>query len=82
VAGAKLYNVALFATPDIYEMPVPMLNFKASQNIGKYLVVSFVARNILNSEIRKTQTHRGTEYTTESFKIGRTIGLGLTFRIK
>jgi TonB-dependent receptor len=82
VAGAKLYNVALFATPDIYEMPVPMLNFKASQNIGKYLVVSFVARNILNSEIRKTQTHRGTQYTTESFKIGRTIGLGLTFRIK
>lgn len=82
VSGAKLYNVALFATPDIYEMPVPMLNFKTSQNIGKYLVVSFIARNILNSEIRKTQTHRGTQNTTESYKLGRTIGLGLTFRIK
>lgn len=82
VAGAKLYNIALYATPDVYEMPVPMLNFKTSQNIGKFVVLSFTARNILNSEIRKTQTHRGTVYNTEAFRIGRTYGISLTVRIK
>lgn len=82
VAGAKLYNIALYATPDVYEMPVPMLNFKTSQNIGRFVVLSFTARNLLNSEIRKTQTHRGTVYNTESYRIGRTYGISLTVRIK
>lgn len=82
VAGAKLYNIALYATPDVYEMPVPMLNFKTSQNIGKYVVLSFTARNLLNSEIRKTQTHRGTVYNTEAYRLGRTYGISLTVRIK
>lgn len=82
VAGAKLYNVALYATPDVYEMPVPMLNFKTSQNLGKFVVLSFTARNLLDSEIRKTQTHRGTVYNTEAFRLGRTYGISLTVRIK
>lgn len=82
VAGAKLYNIALYATPDVYEMPVPMLNFKTSQNIGKFVVLSFTARNLLNSEVRKTQTHRGTVYNTEAFRLGRTYGISLTVRIK
>lgn len=82
VAGAKLYNIALYATPDVYEMPVPMLNFKTSQNIGKFVVLSFTARNLLDSEIRKTQTHRGTVYNTEAFRLGRTYGISLTVRIK
>lgn len=82
VAGAKLYNIALYATPDVYEMPVPMLNFKTSQNLGKFVVLSFTARNLLNSEIRKTQTHRGTIYNTEAYRLGRTYGISLTVRIK
>lgn len=82
VSGEKLYSISMFATPDIYEKPVPMLNFKTSQQIGKYWVVSFSARNILNSEISKTQTFRGGEYIAESFRIGRTYSLGIAFRIK
>jgi hypothetical protein len=82
VSGAKLYSISMFATPDIYEKPVPILNFKTSQNLGKYWVVSFSARNLLNSSIAKTQEFRGGEYVAESFRIGRTFSLGLAFRIK
>jgi TonB-dependent receptor len=82
IAGPKLYNIALYATPDVYEMPVPMLNFKTSQSIGKFVVLSFIARNLLDSEIRKTQTHRGTVYNTEAYRLGRTYGISLTVRIK
>ncbi len=81
VSGKKLYSISMFATPDIYEAPVPMLNFKTSQRIGKYWMLSFTARNILNSEIAKTQVFRGEEYIAESFLLGRTYSLGLAFRL-
>jgi len=81
VSGRKLYSISMFATPDIYEAPVPMLNIKTSQKLGKHWILSFSARNILNSEIAKTQTFRGEEYVAESFLIGRTYSLGLSFRI-
>jgi outer membrane receptor protein involved in Fe transport len=82
VSGRKLYSISLFATPDIYEEPVPFLNFKTSQNIGKYWQISFIARNLLNARVVKTQRFRGEEYIAEAFSIGRTFGLGATFRIK
>ena len=82
VSGAKLYSISMFATPDIYEKPVPILNFKTSQNLGKYWIVSFSARNLLNSSIAKTQQFRGGEYVAESFRIGRTFSLGLAFRVR
>lgn len=82
VAGKKLYNISLFATPDIYEAPVPLLNFKTSQNIGKYWQVNAGVRNILNSKIQKTQIFRGESYVAESFSLGRTFNLGLVFRVK
>jgi TonB-dependent receptor len=82
VSGQKLYSISMFATPDIYEKPVPVLNFKTSQQLGKYWIVSFSARNLLNSSISKTQLFRGGEYIAESFRLGRTFSLGLAFRIK
>lgn len=82
VSGRKLYNISLFATPDVYEEAVPMLNFRTSQNIGKYWQLSFSVRNIFNSEISKTQFFRGETVIAESFFIGRTFSAGITFRIR
>jgi TonB-dependent receptor len=82
VSGAKLYSISLFATPDVYEAPVPLLNFKTTQNIGKYWQISFTMRNLLNTMVRKTQVYRGETYYAETFQIGRTFGLGVSFRIK
>jgi TonB-dependent receptor len=82
VSGPKLYSISLFATPDVYESPVPFLNFKTTQNIGKYWQLSFVMRNLLNAKVAKTQVYKGQTYFAESFQIGRTFGLGVSFRIK
>jgi hypothetical protein len=82
VSGAKLYSISLFATPDVYEAPVPFLNFKTTQNIGKYWQISFTMRNLLNAMVRKTQVYKGQTYFAETFQIGRTFGLGVSFRIK
>jgi TonB-dependent receptor len=82
VSGPKLYSISLFATPDVYESPVPFLNFKTTQNIGKYWQLSFVMRNLLNSKVAKTQVYKGQTYYAESYQIGRTFGLGVSFRIK
>lgn len=82
VSGPKLYSISLFATPDIYESPVPFLNFKTTQNLGKYWQVSFIMRNLLNSKISKTQVYKGQTYFAESYQIGRTFGLGISFKIK
>ena len=82
VSGPKLYSISLFATPDVYEAPVPFLNFKTTQNIGKYWQISFVMRNLLNSKVAKTQVYKGQTYFAETYQIGRTFGLGVSFKIK
>lgn len=82
VSGPKLYSISLFATPDIYESPVPFLNFKTTQNVGKYWQFSLVMRNLLNAKVAKTQVYRGQTYYAETFQIGRTFGLGVSFKIK
>lgn len=82
VSGPKLYSISLFATPDVYEAPVPFLNFKTTQNLGKYWQISFIMRNLLNAKVSKTQVYKGQTYFAESYQIGRTFGLGVSFKIK
>ena len=82
VSGPKLYSISLFATPDVYEAPVPFLNFKTSQNIGKRWQVSLVMRNLLNAKVKKTQTYKNDVYISEAYSIGRTFGFGISYKIK
>ena len=82
VSGKKLYNISLFATPDVYEQPMSLLNFKLSKKIAEYYQVSFTARNILNAINEKTYDFHGKEYVAESNSIGRTFGFSLTYHLR
>jgi hypothetical protein len=82
VSGQKLYNISLFATPDVYEQPIPMLNYKVSKRLAENYNLSFTARNILDSINRKTQVFKGEEYIAESFRLGSSFGLSLTYQIR
>lgn len=82
VTGEKLYNISLFATPDVYEQPFPLLNFKLSKRFANNYQASFTARNILNPINKKTQVFKGEEYIAESFKLGTSLGLSLSYIIK
>jgi TonB-dependent receptor len=80
VSGNRLYNIALFATPDIYENARPTLNYKISKTFGKYFSVSFAARNLINPEHNRIQTHRGQDFYAERYRLGRTFVVGLGFK--
>jgi hypothetical protein len=82
LSGRKLYGIALFATPDIYEEPIPLLNFKISKRIGDHYQISFTARNLLNAENRKTQNFNDISYLAEGFRIGSTFGINFTYLVK
>ena len=82
VSGEKLYNISLFATPDVYEQPFHLLNFKASKRFGENFQASFYLRNILNDTNVKTNTFNGEDYIAESYSVGKSIGVSLTYQIK
>lgn len=82
VLGRKLYNIALFGTPDVYEESVPLLNFKLSKRFADHYQFSFTARNILNPLNKKTQIYRGNEYVAESFRLGTGVGLSVSYFIR
>lgn len=82
VSDRRLYSIALFATPDVYEEPVSMLNLKLSKDIAKSFQLAFTAKNLLDAELKKTQAYRNEEYIAESFRVGSTFALQLSFRIK
>lgn len=82
VTGEKLYNIALFGTPDVFEQPFPFLNFKLAKRFANSYQLSFSAKNILNPLNKKTQDFRGNIYIAESYKIGTGLGLSLSYFIK
>ncbi|MDX1940341.1 MAG: TonB-dependent receptor [Saprospiraceae bacterium] len=82
VTGERLYSIALFATPDIYEQPFPLLNFKLTKRFADHYQVGFTARNILNSVNKKTQEFKGQEYIAESYTLGTGLGLSLSYFIR
>jgi hypothetical protein len=81
ITGEKLFNIALFGTPDLYEQPFPVLNFKVSKKFANHYQIGFNARNLINPANRKTQTYRGTDFVAEQFRMGSTFGLTLSYFI-
>jgi TonB-dependent receptor len=82
VSGRRLYNISLSAVPDVYEEAFPLLNYTLTKRFANHYQVSFSARNLLNPLNRKTQTYKGTEYVAESFRLGRTFGLSVSYFIR
>lgn len=82
VSGEKLYNISLFATPDIYEQTIPLLNFKVAKRFADHYQLSFSARNILDPLNMRSQHFKGNEYVAESFRNGASVGLGIAYLIR
>jgi len=82
VSGRKLYNIALRATPDVYEEPAPQLDFKISKRFGSNYSVAFTAKNILNPMFERTQEYRGVTYIADSYQTGTLLGLNLAYFIR
>ena len=82
IAGRKLYSIALFATPDVYEAPASLLNFKIAKGLKKNFQLSISGKNLLNTSFRKSQVYRDKIYIAEEYTTGATYMLQATYKIK
>ena len=79
VQGERLSIVSQDATPDVYEQPVPSLNFNVSRKFAERWKVKVSASHILNSSVDFTQEYKGQEYIFQQFKKGRDLSVGLSY---
>ncbi len=81
IEGKKLAVVTKGATPNIYKQGYPDLKFNISKTIGKYFKLKFSINNILNVNYQKTYNYAGKNYDFQSYKLGRTFSLLLSYDI-
>ena len=79
--GERLSEVSIGGTPNIYESPRPDFNFKLSQRLFQRLSLKVAAGNILDASVKKVYHFKGSDYTYQEYKKGRTISLGLSYGI-
>ncbi len=75
VFGERIVEVGVQGAPDIYEQPVPSLDFVYSQDFGNWTLKAAL-KNILNPEIKLTQ---GSEVTRLVQPIGWELGFGFEY---
>jgi len=79
--GPRLVIAAISGTPDIYEVPRNLLDFKFSKSLGKHFSMTVTIRDILNSPIRRTYTFEdGRVIDFDRFTYGTNYQLGIQYR--
>lgn len=88
IVGARLVQVQLDGTPDIFDRPVPMLDLVFSQQLGKLFVLKGFAKNLLDPSYRQVYTnagnngkYHGSTYVYRQYKRGSEFSLGIAYRI-
>jgi TonB-dependent receptor len=77
--GKRLAEVKYGATPDVYEMPRPMLDLVGSQRLAGGLELKGSAKNLLNSDFRQVMSFNGKEYVHLSYHSSVNYSLGLSY---
>nr|MBN2276115.1 TonB-dependent receptor [candidate division Zixibacteria bacterium] len=81
VFGRRLSEVSRGGMPDIYEKPRPMLDFTFSKGIISGLQFKLAAKNLLDEKVSKVIDYKGTEYIFREYSSGRSISVGLSYKI-
>lgn len=83
IFGERLAEINRFGTPDVYQQPIPQLDFSIKKSFmdNRYTIKLSIA-NILDAKFRKTMTFKGTEYTFIEQPRGRTIGMSINYTIR
>lgn len=82
VQGERLFLVSVGGTPDVYEQPFPSLNFRISQEVANNVNVTLGVGNILDPEFKRTHEFNGQEYFFRNYRNGRTISVGLSYKVQ
>ena len=81
VAGSRLSEVTLGASPDIFEQPFHQLDFSLKQKIWRSLSLHFAVKNILASRLKKSQEFKGKEYLYQQYQMGQKYSLSLSYSL-
>ena len=81
VSGKKLSLVNKAATPDVYEQPLPILDFNISKRFRNGIAVKFSAENLIDPEFRQTYDFLSSEGYFRKYNLGRSFSLGLSYLI-
>jgi len=88
MVGARLVQVQLDGTPDLYDRPTPTLDFVFSQKLGHKWLVKGFAKNIFDPAYKTVYTnpgnggkYYGTEYIYRQYHKGAEFSLGLTYKL-
>jgi TonB-dependent receptor len=80
VAGARIAYITIGATPEIYELPRPWLNFNFSQKVYKGLHLTFSANNLLLTQYQEVLQFKGQVYQTQANPLGAVISFGIKYK--
>jgi outer membrane receptor protein involved in Fe transport len=81
VQGTRLSIVSPDATPDVYEKPVPGLNFNVSRRFANRWKAKLNATNILNPQVKFVHEYKGEEYIFQQYTRGREVSLGVSYSL-
>ncbi|MEN0049658.1 MAG: TonB-dependent receptor, partial [Bacteroidota bacterium] len=81
VFGERLAILGNFQTPDVYEQPIPQLDFSFKKTFNERYTVRFTAQNLLNSNFRQTMTFKGQEYNFLEYQRGLSFGMSFAYKI-
>jgi len=88
IVGARLVQVQLDGTPDIFDRPVPILDLVFTQQLGERWMLKGFAKNLLDPEYKQVYTnagnngkYHGNTYVYRKYKRGAEFSLGLSWRI-
>lgn len=79
VFGARLSQVSLGPTPDVFERPQPMLDFTFSQRVFSDWAIKLSAKNLLDTDYKETYRWNGNDFIYHKYARGRTFSLGIVF---
>jgi len=82
VDGAKLAVVTKGSTPDVYQQPLPLLNYTISKKIGAKFSLKASIGNILDATHKKSYTYEDQQYVFQKHQLGRTFSLAIKYLIE
>jgi TonB-dependent receptor len=86
VQGPRLVLISTAGTPNVFELPRHLLDFKVSKTLGKHFAASITVRDILNSPIRrqfdkKYKTPDNETVDFDKFRYGTSYQLSISYRL-
>ncbi|MBN2093203.1 TonB-dependent receptor [candidate division KSB1 bacterium] len=81
VFGDRLAFITEGGAPDVYEQPFHLINLSASWKFLPQMGIKFAVKNLLNSQIKKTQEFKGLDYIFTQYNTGTAYSLELKYEL-